>query len=421
MPRTVSLADVRRLAIVAQGLAGPRPRSTAPGVLDLVRRLGCLQIDPTSVVARTQLLVLHARLGRVDPAALDRLAYSDQLLFEYWAHEASFVLADDLPIHLHHMRTAFAGESVRARRVRAWLEANATLRASVLARLAADGPLRARELERDGAAVRYDSTGWGDGRTVSRMLELLSVTGEALVARREGGQRLWDLGERCLPADAPREVLAPAEVTRRAVLRALGALGVARPAHVRAHFTRGRYPGLEPVLDALAREGVVEAVEVLGDDGARLPGPWWVRTEDLPALEAVREPGWRGRTELLSPFDNLVCDRARTELLWGFRFRLEIYVPKAEREYGFFVMPVLRGDELIARIDPALDRRTGVLRVHAVHPEPGLARSAAAARAVAGAVARLAAFLGADSVVYESVPDRWAALGERSGAVRPVP
>lgn len=417
MPATLTLADARRLAVWCQGLAGPRTRPTRDGTLALLRRMGCLQIDPTSVVARTQLLVLFSRLGPFDPARLDQLAYGERALFEYWAHEASYVLAEDLPIHRSYMRTAFAGEGARERRVRAWLEANASLREQVLARLAAEGPLRARDLD-DGPAPRRAPRTWG-GRDVARMLELLSVTGEALVSRREGGQRLWDLGERCIAADAPREELAPREVTRRAALRALGALGVARAPHIRAHFTRGRYPELEAVLGALEAEGRVARVEVLGSDGRALSGTWWARPEELATLEQLSDGAWRGRTTVLSPFDNLLCDRARTELLWGYRFRLEIYVPREQRLHGFFVLPVLRGDRLIARVDAARDRARDALRIHAVHPEPGVRRSREAARAVWGAVERLAAFLAVGRVDYGEVPDPWAGvLHERAQPVR---
>ncbi|HEX8101629.1 MAG TPA: crosslink repair DNA glycosylase YcaQ family protein, partial [Solirubrobacteraceae bacterium] len=189
----------RRMAIVAQGLDGPapRPRPDAAAVRAVAERLGCLQLDPTSVVARSHLLVLHARLGAVDPVVVDRVAYEERALFEYWAHEASYVCTSDLAIHADRMRSWPGGDTVPARRAAAWLEANAGFRAHVLARLAAEGPLPIGAFE-NRAAVPHHSDPWGTptDRSVGRMLDILWMRGEIGIARREGGTRLWDLFER---------------------------------------------------------------------------------------------------------------------------------------------------------------------------------------------------------------------------------
>jgi uncharacterized protein YcaQ len=397
----VSLPEARRLAIVRQRLAGSRPSPTAEGILELVRELGCLQLDPTNTVARTHLLVLWSRLGRYSPALVDRLAYRERRLFEYWAHQYSLVPADDYPIHELLMRSRGESEGSYSRRMREWLSHNAEMRAYVLEELERRGPLRSRELE-DRSVKPWLSTGWTNQRNVSRLLDVMNVDGEVLVSRREGGQRLWDLAERCLPSDHEPGGLAEREVVRRSVQRALGALGVARPPHIRAHFTRDRYPDMPGVRAELVAEGSVVEASV-GD----LPGPWYLRAEDVALLEQLRSGGaWRARTTLLSPFDNLICDRARTQMLWGFDFRLEIYTPVEKRRYGFFVMPVLSGDRFIARVDPAMDRRRGVLVINAVHPEARGA-SAAAARAGAGAIRRLATWLGASDVEVREAPAAW--------------
>jgi len=396
------------MALLAQRLEGPGPparrRPKRAEILAVAEALGCLQLDPTSAVARSHLLVLQARLGPVDPATVDAVAYEERALFEYWAHEASLVCTADLPIHRWAMRGWPVRDSPGARRATAWLEANAAFRAYVLARLAAEGPLPASALE-NRAAVPHHSSGWTPAeRSVGLMLDLLWLRGEVGVGRRDGGRRLWDLMERCLPpASRDEEPLSAREASRRATVRALRALGVARAPHIRDHFTRRRYPELPAVLEELRAQGRIEpvAVEGLGED-------WWVDAADAERLRALAtgDDAWRGRTAILSPFDNLLCDRARTEALFGFSHRLEIYVPRARRRWGYFVLPILHGDRLIGRADLLADTPAGVLRVPALYAEPRAPRSAG--RAIRRELDRLAAWRGLEEVVLEGpVPEPW--------------
>ena len=404
--RTLSATEARRLAIARQQLAGPRPTPDAAGLLAVTREIGCLQLDPTSKVARSHLLVLWSRAGGYDPAQLDHLLWTERRLFEYWAHAASIVLTEDYPIHSYWMRQRERAESKWARYVRDWIEANHALRDHILGELAAHGPLRASQFE-DRAVAPWPSTGWTNGRNVGRMLDFLWSRGQVMVAGRQSGQRLWNLTERHLPADTPREELDAAEVTRRAVLRSLGGLGVGRVEHIKAHYTRGGYPDLTRTLQRMLASGEILRVAVAGDDG-EWPGPWYLRAADLPLLDDLANGGWGPRVALLSPFDNLICDRDRTELLFDFRFRLEIYTPKHEREYGYFVLPILDGDRLIGRVDPAMDRKTGRLTINAVHAEPGAPLTREAGAAVGAAIRDLGAFLGAREIVYtERAPEAW--------------
>ena len=394
----VSPAAARRLAITAQRLSGPAPRKR-PGrdeILDVVRAIRCLQLDPTSVVARNHLLVVFSRLGSFDAKYLEQLAYDDRALFEYWAHEASLVLTEDLPLHRFMMR-ATSGVSWH-KRMQAWWDLNEAFREYILDRLRADGPLPLGELE-DRSVAPWMSSGWTSQRNVSRMLEFMWVRGHVGVAARAGGTRLWDLMDRCLPPDAPSEELSPDELTRRAALLALKALGVARMPHIRAHFTRRRYPGLPEVLQRLHTEGEIEPVEIDG-----LKGQWWVRADDVDALQT---DGFRPRTALLSPFDNLLCDRGRTEELFGFSHRLEIYTPKVKRQWGYFVLPILHGDRLIGRADLAVDRKAGRLIAHAVHSEPGAPRGKTVADAIRRELERLARWQGAEGLDVRQAPDAW--------------
>jgi uncharacterized protein len=393
----VPVTAARRLAVRAQRLEGPAPRGQADRdqILEVARALRCLQLDPTSAVARSHLLVVWSRLGRFDPADLEHVAYDDRALFEYWAHEASLVLSEDLPLHRWMMR-----RSPRDRQ-QEWWDLNAKFRTYLLDRLRADGPLPLRELE-DQSVAPWLSSGWTDQRNVSRMLDLMWVRGHVGIRGRAGGLRLWDLMERCLPPDAPDEVLDDAEVTRRSALLALRSLGVARAPHIRAHFTRSRYPGLPAVLAALRDESVIEPVEVEG-----LRGEWFVHAEDAETLASLAADSFRGRTALLSPFDNLLCDRGRTEELFGFSHRLEIYTPKAKRRWGYFVLPILHGERLIGRADLRMDRKAGRLVAPAIHREDGAPKGKAVARAIRVQLERLAAWQGADDLEIQSAPAAW--------------
>lgn len=361
-----------------------------------MRRIGCLQLDPVSAVARSPLLVLFARLGPVGEDALERAAYERQALFDAWAHEASLVATADLALHRWAMRTVHDGAGARAVRARAFLDANAAFCDELVDELRERGPLRARDLE-DRSAEPWRH-GWWTGevsgrQTIARLLHMLWVSGRVGVRGRDGGGgRLWDVFERCVPAGALSAAagLSDQDSEREAVLRAVRMLGVARPAHVRAHFLRRRYARLPATLAALVAAGRLEETTVTG-----LGGTWFAAPEDLEGLGDLA-PG--SRTTVLSPFDNLLCDRARTAELCGFDHRLEIYVPRAQRRWGYYVLPILARERIVARADAALDSDARLLRVHALHREPGVRRTAALDRTVVQALERLAAWRGARGV-----------------------
>jgi uncharacterized protein len=396
----VAPSAIRRLAVRNQRLAGPAPRATpsAQDLLETVKALRCLQLDPTAVVARNHLLVLFSRHGAFDETLFEELAYQRRDLFEYWAHEASYVLSEDLPIHRYAMKPPEGG-AWRAKQNH-WWDTEAEFRTHILERLEEAGPLRAGDIE-DRASVdwRREFDGWTHARNVARMLDLMWVRGHTGISRREGAQRVWDLMARCLPESAPREQLSDEEVTYRAAPYAIRALGAGRLPHIRAHFTRNRYPHLPTVLERLRKDGVVERIEVdgLGDD-------WWILAEDLETLDTAE---FKPRTVLLSPFDNLLCDRARTEALFGFFHRLEIYVPKPKRRWGYFVLPVLDGEKLVARIDLAMDRKRNVLSAIEVHKEPSAPRGKRLPAAIRKELERLAAWRGATAIEVRTAPPEW--------------
>jgi len=385
---TLSLQEARRLAVIGQLLSAPEPKS----VLDVVRWLGSIQVDPTNVVARTEHLVLWSRLGqRYRPQELDRLLWKDRALFEYNAH---IVPTSDYGIYRDIMRKypdVSRGERTRHRYIKQWLRSNAKLRRQVLLQLRRKGPLCSRDMEGQ-AAVAWQTGGWNDRKQkqVGRMLEVLSARGEIAVVGREGQERVWDLAERWLPAD--ESSFRPKDVARIIMERQLRSRGIAKASQFSFGFA-GRPRGWENILQEIIREGTAISVKVQG-----LKGAWYAHKEILNRQ-------FQPRTTLLSPFDRLISNRPRTQELFAFSYRLEIYVPPARRKFGYYVLPILHGDRLIGRIDPVFDRNSGELRVKAVyaeeHAEPELGAP------VARTISELAAWLGATRLKIGKVPKVW--------------
>jgi uncharacterized protein YcaQ len=401
--RKIDLATARRLAIAAQRLSGPARRSSPAAVLDVLGQLRCVQLDPISVVARSPLLVLRSRVRGFEPRHLDRLLWRDRSLFEYWAHAASIVLTEDYPIHHYRMRNYPSAVDAWGSGFGAWVKRNDALRRAMVRELRRTGPMRVRDFDDEAVAESWASTGWTRDRNVDQMLKFLWMRGTVMVARRQGLEKWWDLAERVLPAEARRERIRDLEVTRRAAVLSLRALGVATPRHIQGHFTVRRYPELPRVLDRLERDGTIERVDVEGH-----PGPSFVHAEDLPLLERLERGVWRPRTTLLSPFDNLIHDRKRALVLFGLDYRMEIYVPRDKRRFGYYAMPLLHGDRFVARVDPAFDRERGRLVLNAIHAEDGIRPARGEAAVVAAAVNELADWGGATAIELAGpAPSAW--------------
>jgi uncharacterized protein len=299
----VTLEQARRIAVRAQLLDG-----SARGVLDTVRRLGFLQLDPIATVAPPQHLVLWSRLGAFDTGELDRLV-AERQLFEW---NAFLWPAEALPLIRARMRpTRRPPTTAWERHRRDFLRDNASFRRYVLRELGRRGPLLSRELEDRSVQGRRDHR-WFGARRVTDMLTILHLRGEIAIVGRRTGQRLWDLAERWYPeTDVPP--LAEAE--------------------------------------RLLEEWRFRAL------GVRLENGVWRAHPD------ATDGPVGDRVTLLSPFDRLVHDRDRAEALFGFRYRLEMYVPKEKREYGYYVLPILVGDRLVGRVEPRYDRKKGTVNV----------------------------------------------------------
>lgn len=340
----LSLAEARSLQLTALGLAKPPPKAARKAdLLAAIRRMGLLQIDTISVVARSPYLVLWSRLGAFEPRWLDELL-AEKKLFEYWAHAACFLPIEDYGLYRWRMLEHPGRGALPA------------ALAEVLRRVQA-GEVRSTDFE----SPRGVRNGWWDWKPEKRALEHLFNTGELMIARREGFQRIYDLRERVLPAwDDARAP--PAEEARRALaIKALRALGVARPRWVQRYLQD--VPRL-PSLESLAEEGIAVRVEL---DGS----PAYVHRSVLSSRGRLRlvTPI---RTTLLSPFDPLVSDRARVLELFGFDYRIEVYTPLSKRRFGYFSLPILHRGALVGRLDPKAHRQEGLLEIKALHLERGV-------------------------------------------------
>jgi uncharacterized protein YcaQ len=402
--RTISLETTRKLTITKQHLDG----SPIPSMLDVIRALGCLQLDPISPVARSHEIVLFSRLGNYDAKDLETIRFKEFQVFEYWAHAASMVLTEDYPLFAYYINRYATNDSERAKTIREWVKHHESLKQVILTRLREEGALPSRAFESHSPQGTF-SIGWTSGRDVTDMMDYLWNSGQVVVAGREGTQRLWGLAEQFLPEWTPREELQPEQITEHATLKAIKALGIATEAQIKRHFTRGRYTQLSQCLKKLEKAGIIQEVQVHHEDGSPLwKAPAYIHTDDLALLDHIEAGNFIPRTTVLSPFDNLICDRERTEQLWDFYFRIEIYVPKAKRQYGYYVLPILHGDKLIGRIDPQYDRKTRTLKINSVYKEDSAPDDAETVKAIRESIQQLAVWRGAESIEYSTtVPSAW--------------
>ena len=353
----LTAGQARRIALAAQGFAASRPGGEVGKrqLTKLVERLGVIQIDSVNVVSRTHYLPAFSRLGAYPRAALEEIAWAKKRpLFEYWAHEASLLPLASQPLLRWRMQDAHDGVGVW-KGVARFLRERREFVDRALAEIAARGPLAASELDM-GHKGEGGWWGWSDAK---RAVECLFWTGELTTATRRGTfERVYGLPEKVLPRAIVETPTPPRDDAQRDLIRiSARAMGVATAKDLRDYF-RMPVESFKARLSELVEAGDLVPVAVKG----------WRETAYLDP--AARRPRRVEAHALLSPFDNLIWFRERTERMFGVRVRLEIYTPAHKRTHGYYVLPFLEGDALTARVDLKADRKAGVLIVQASHAEP---------------------------------------------------
>jgi len=389
-PVELTIREARAVALRAQGFGAGWERQPAR----VLARLGAIQLDSVNVVARSHDLIAFARIGPTSVEAMHRAVYRARRGFEYWGHAASWLPIEDFRYFLHRM------ERMRTHSRRWWSgvrSKHAELYEGVLARVRDEGPLTCAAFE----DPRGQRGSWWDWKPAKLVLEDLFDQGLLMATARSAGfARVYDLPERVLPEGLDVSDPGEAESARYLLLRGFASHGVAT-AREAADYFRLRPALWRPALRVLEQSGAVVPVRVEG----------WKQPAFAPpaALERTAVP--RHRPTFLSPFDNLIWERARTEQLYGFHQRLEIYTPAAKRRFGYYVLPLLARGRLAGRADVKLDRATSTLRVHALYFEPPVAGEAAAD--AAAALASLAKHLGAAQVRVDRAEPRALAIPVR--------
>ena len=383
MTTTLSLKDARRIALAAQGFGVRHPaQATGAHLRRTVERLGLFQIDSVNVLARAHYLPAFSRLGSYDRALLERDAWGprrQRRLFEYWAHEASLLPVELHPLLRWRMARAERGE-IGYRALKAFAGERRAEAQAILDRIAAEGPLAAADFENGSSR-----SGWWEWSHVKHALEWLFWSGLITTATRRGSfARIYDLPERVLPSAILALPTPDAASAQGALIaRSARALGVATAAELRDYF-RLKPDEADPAIAALVEEGVLVPVAVQGWSQKA----WMHRDARLP--RRIRDAA------LLAPFDPLVWERSRAERLFGFRYRIEIYVPQDKRTHGYYVLPFLMDEALVARVDLKADRQAGMLRAHRITLEPGAPDDTLAR--LTGELERMAGWLGLEAV-----------------------
>lgn len=395
MTETISPALARRMALAAQGFGKPHPTTAGPRQLrDTARRLGVIQIDSVNVVSRTHYLPGFSRLGAYPRELLETEAWGRKPTFyEYWGHEASLMPVETQPLMRWRMERARDGHGI-------WTGINRFGRErrdyidTVLAEIERRGPVTGADF----ATGPRGKPGWWEWSDGKRALEWLFWAGLITTRTRRNFERVYDLTDRVLPP-AVRDLPTPTEAdAQRELIRIAGrAMGVATAADLRDYF-RLPLEGMKARIAELVEDGALTPVTVRG----------W-RHAAYVARDARRPRRITGAA-LLSPFDNLIWFRDRTERLFDVRVRLEIYVPEHKRAHGYYVLPFLEDEAITARVDLKADRQAGVLRVQAAWREPDATPETS--RRLAGELVRMAGWLGLGGVVVRERGDLAEALRE---------
>lgn len=373
-------------------------------VLDVVRELGCVQIDTINVVERSHYMTVWSRLGPYDKRWLDELLYLDRKVFEYWAHAASIIPIEHYRFFAHTMKAHKQGLKANAKRR---LGEKAWLIDKILEEIRHNGPMSTSDFELEEKQAEKRS-GWWSWSFTKMALEMLFNAGVLMVSQRRNFQRCYDLAENCLPSDA--DTAEPTEEERQEfyIMNTFRTLGATKPSDVSSFYyhwgtsTPLNGQSFERVMKSLMDEDAVREVTVKDHEG-----PYFILTEDSEIAQKIADDRLDCFDDVtfLSPFDNLTWNKARTRELFSFSPKLEAYVPPSKRKYGYYCMNVLYKDRLVGRIDPKMHRDRKLLEIKSIHLEKGFKPDVEFREKLAEAFRRFKEFHGAEKVTFgKAVP-----------------
>lgn len=399
---TVSLEQARALVLQSQGLIQPSFGKSKAGTLNAIEHIGYVQIDTLSVAARAHHHTLWTRLPDYKESYLNELLEKDKTIFEYWSHAASYLPMCDYRFSLPSKKAFSDGKSH-------WFGQDKKMNKFVLDRIKAEGPLQSKDFE----YKRKDPSNWYEWKPAKKALEQLFMEGKLMVAKRQGFQKVYDLTENVLPSKVNTDLPTEKEFSEYLIKKVIQANGIMEEKEI-AYLRRGLKESVNKALKGLLKEGELIEVKLEGDSITL-----FVTTQkQLSSIETCPpacRSGRSGRREskientlhLLSPFDNTIIQRKRTQRFFDFDYVIECYVPEAKRKFGYFCLPVLYGDKFVARFDPKADRAEKTFHIKQMHFEKGFSPDEKFNKEFAIKLKTYASFTGCDKVVIDKADKVW--------------
>lgn len=398
----ISAQEARRLAVICQGLHTAKPFGTGKqAVQRCIERLGYVQIDTIAVIHRSHHHTFWTRVPSYSESHLDALQ-KEGMIFEYWAHAAAYLPMRDYRFCLPYMHAIASGQ-------KHWRAPDKQAMQAVLERIRAEGPLKAADLEKPETRGNAKAWGW-NWKPAKIALEQLFIEGKLVASHREGFQKVYDLPERVLPADIDTRMPTEAEFQHYLVRTAIRAHGLVAEPEI-SYLRKGMKAGVKARLGEMVEAGEVLQLHVAGQKQRYYTSA--VALEELATQRVARN------VHLLSPFDNAVVQRRRIQQLFDSDYQIECFVPPAKRQFGYYCLPILYGSDIVGRLDPKADRRSGEFIIKALYLEKTVRDEAGFAKRLAGKLRDVAAFNRCARILYR--PHRGDALGKLLVAELTVP
>lgn len=387
----IPLRLARRIILNAQQLDGRiNPAKGKQRTAQIINHLGYVQIDTIAVIERAHHHTLWTRQPDYEPAMLDELQAEDRRVFEYWGHAASYIPMEDYRFYIPRMRSFPWGDGW----IKKIYEKHKDVMEDVYRRIRTEGPLGSTDFK---APQNKKRGTWWDWKPAKTALELLMWRGDLMVTRRRNFTRIYDLTERVLPQDVDIRIPAPDDVARFRILRALQALGLATEREIADHLHISARARIPTVLEELLDTGEVIKLKVEGVDKAE----YYAHEKTVGSASRFRKR--RPSIYLISPFDSMIIQRNRIKQLFNFSYTLECYLPVAKRRFGYFTLPVLWGEKLVARLDPKADRKKKKLLIRNLVFEPGFDPGDGFMPAFAAKLKEFAVFNNCTDIVVEKI------------------